>query len=114
MSNFFADPGTSFVLTTNLDGAVNNSQTSITVINASNFPSKGKILIESELIANSLPTSFNSFLSSAVIYPSVSKFLTSVSKSARMKKFCGNKGRAKSQNIKSFWEPIPPSVKIWS
>ena len=50
MSNFFADPGTSFVLTTNLDGAVNNSQTSITVINASNFPSKGKILIESELI----------------------------------------------------------------
>ena len=54
MSSFFADPGTTFILTTNLDGAVNNSQTSITVVNASNFPSKGKILIGTELIIYNL------------------------------------------------------------
>jgi hypothetical protein len=48
--NFFADPGTSYTLISNLSESINLSVTEINIINASNFPSKGTIQIGSELI----------------------------------------------------------------
>lgn len=48
--NFFADPGTSYTLISNLSESINSSDTEINIINASNFPSKGTIQIGSELI----------------------------------------------------------------
>ena len=50
MSNFFADPGYSSVLSSTLNGNVNTSQQTITIVNASNFPSKGTIQIGAEVI----------------------------------------------------------------
>jgi hypothetical protein len=50
-SNFFADPGyTTIVLTSSLDEDVNTIQTTINITNGLNFPSKGQILIDSEII----------------------------------------------------------------
>ncbi len=48
--NFFADPGTSYTLISNLSENINSSDTEINIINASNFPSKGTIQINTELI----------------------------------------------------------------
>jgi hypothetical protein len=49
--NFFSDPGyTTIVLTSTLDDDVNTIQTSILINNASNFPTKGQVLIDSEII----------------------------------------------------------------
>jgi hypothetical protein len=48
--NFFADPGTSYTLISNLSESINSSVTEINIINASNFSSKGTIQIGSELI----------------------------------------------------------------
>jgi hypothetical protein len=48
--NFFADPGTTHTLISNLIDNINSIDTEINILNASNFPSKGTIQIESELI----------------------------------------------------------------
>jgi hypothetical protein len=51
MSNFFADPGySSVILSSPLNGNVNTSQKTITIVDASNFPTKGTIQIGSEVI----------------------------------------------------------------
>jgi hypothetical protein len=51
MSNFFADPGySSVILSSPLNGNVNTFQKTITIVNASNFPTKGTIQIGSEVI----------------------------------------------------------------
>jgi hypothetical protein len=49
--NFFSDPGyVSIILSSILLNDINNTQTSIELVDASNFPSKGKIQIEDEII----------------------------------------------------------------
>jgi hypothetical protein len=49
--NFFSDPGyVSIILSSTLLNDINNTQTSIELVDASNFPSKGKIQIETEVI----------------------------------------------------------------
>jgi len=49
--NFFSDPGyVSIILSSTLLNDINNTQTSIELVDASNFPSKGKIQIEDEII----------------------------------------------------------------
>ena len=51
MSNFFADPGySSVILSSQLNDDVNTSQKTITIDDASNFPTKGTIQIGSEVI----------------------------------------------------------------
>jgi hypothetical protein len=51
MSNFFADPGySSVILSSILNGNVNTFQKTITIVDASNFPTKGTIQIGSEVI----------------------------------------------------------------
>jgi hypothetical protein len=49
--NFFSDPGyVSIILSSTLLNDINNTQTSIELVDASNFPSKGKIQINTEVI----------------------------------------------------------------
>ncbi len=48
--NFFSDPGTTTTLTAVLSSSIDNIVTNISLIDASNFPSKGKIQIGSEII----------------------------------------------------------------
>lgn len=50
-NNFFSDPGyVSIILSSTLLNDINNIQTSIELVDASNFPSRGKIQIEEEVI----------------------------------------------------------------
>jgi hypothetical protein len=48
--NFFSDPGTTSTLTSVLASTINNAVTNIPLVDASNFPSKGKIQIGTEII----------------------------------------------------------------
>ncbi len=48
--NFFSDPGTTATLTAVLASSINNTVTNIPLVDASNFPSKGKIQIGTEVI----------------------------------------------------------------
>jgi hypothetical protein len=48
--NFFADPGTTYTLISNLTDNITASATEINILNASNFPTKGTIQIDTELI----------------------------------------------------------------
>ncbi len=51
MSNFFADPGySSIVLSSTTSGSINTTQKTIPITDASNFPTKGTIQINSEVI----------------------------------------------------------------
>ena len=48
--NFFSDPGTTSTLSATLASSITSTATNITLVDASNFPSKGKIQIGTEII----------------------------------------------------------------
>jgi hypothetical protein len=48
--NFFSDPGTISTLTAVLASSINNIVTNIPLVDASNFPTNGKIQIGTEII----------------------------------------------------------------